>query len=37
MDIILNQLIQLYSNNATNLYQLTLHYAVLPYNIEIVL
>jgi len=36
MDSFLNQLIQCYSSNATNLHHLT-QYAVLPHNIEIVL
>jgi len=38
MNIFLNQLIQFYSNNATNLHQLATHSTtVLPHKIEIVL
>jgi len=35
-DVCLNQLIQFYSNNATNAHHFT-QYAVLPHNIEIAL
>jgi len=38
MDIFLNQLIQFYSNNTTNLHHLTTHSTtVLPYEMAIVL